>query len=158
MDYTNIPLGMRVQTQIPLDVKTYKASEADLKNLGTNNNLAFTYVKGMIIYCVLEGTRYEWKEMTSGETGLLDDNFIYPNNIVTFGINYSNKEYNFVKVDSSQTETNNIVHPLIINTTDLPENYTEQDISDYINTLPNEERTILETQSKWNILVVTMTS
>lgn len=96
MDYTNQPLGLRVQTQIPLNVKEYKESENALKNLGTNNNLAYTYEKGLIVYCILEGTRYEWKEMSIGETGLLPTNFVYPDNIITFGIDYSNKSYNFV--------------------------------------------------------------
>lgn len=100
MDYTNKSLGLRVQTQIPLDVKKYIASEAALKDLGIGNNLAFTYIKGLIIYCILEGTRYEWKKIEVGDVGLLDDNFIYPDNIITFGIDYSNKEYNFVKIES----------------------------------------------------------
>lgn len=96
MDYTNKALGLRVQTQIPLNVKAYKESENDLKNLGLNNNLAFTYEKGLIVYCIEEGTRYEWKEMEVGDVGLLPSNFTYPPNIITFGIDYSNKEYNFV--------------------------------------------------------------
>lgn len=99
MDYTNQPLGLRVQTQIPLNVKEYVASEQVLKDLGSGNNLAFTYQKGLIVYCVQEGTRYEWREMQDGDTGLLSTNFTYPNNVVTFGIDYSNKEYNFVRVD-----------------------------------------------------------
>lgn len=100
MDYTNKSLGLRVQTQIPLNVKEYKESEEALKDLGLNDNLAFTYEKGLIVYCVLEGTRYEWKEIEVGDIGLLDNNFIYPDNIITFGIDYSNKEYNFVKVEA----------------------------------------------------------
>jgi len=96
MDYTNKALGLRTQTQIPLNVKGYAKSEEDLKNLGIGNNLAFIYEKGLIIYCIEEGTRYEWKEMEVNDIGLLDDNFIYPDNIITFGIDYSNKEYNFV--------------------------------------------------------------
>ena len=151
MDYTNQPLGRRVQTQIPLDVKTYAQSEAALKNLGVNNNLAFTYIKGLIVYCVQEGTRYEWKEMTPDDIGLLDNNFIYPNNIVTFGIDYSNKEYNFVKAEQS-FDQNNFVRQLLINENDLPFNYNESDIADYILNLPESERTIAETDSKWNII------
>lgn len=105
MDYTNIPLGLRVQTQIPLDTKTYIESENTLKDLGLNNNLAFVYQKGLIVYCIQEGTRYEWKEIEIGEIGLLPNNFIYPSNIITFGIDYSNKIYNFVKI----SDTTNII-------------------------------------------------
>lgn len=98
MDYTNKSLGLRVQTQIPLNVKEYAISEEDLKDLGPGNNLAYIYEKGLIIYCILEGTRYEWKEYESEDITLLDTNFTYPDNIIAFGIDYSNKEYNFAKV------------------------------------------------------------
>lgn len=98
MDYTNKSLGLRVQTQIPLNVKEYKESEASLKDLGFENNLAFTYEKGLVVYCILEGTRYEWREVQDSDVGLLDTHFIYPNNIITFGIDYSNKKYNFIQV------------------------------------------------------------
>ena len=95
MDYTNKSLGLRVQTQIPLNVKEYKESEEALKDLGLNNNLAFTYEKGLIVYCVEEGTRWEWRENIDDEEGLLPIDFIYPDNTMTFGIDYSNKSFNF---------------------------------------------------------------
>lgn len=112
MDYNNLPLGLRVQTQIPLDVKEYVLNEATLKDLGTSNNLAYTYVKGLIIYCFAENTRYEWNEVPSGleNTGLLPTDFTYPNGVVAFGVTYSNKKYNFfkvnVKADGSETKVN----------------------------------------------------
>lgn len=154
MDYTNIPLGMRVQSQIPLDVKTYKQSENELKNLGPNNNLAFTYMKGLIVYCIQEETRYEWKEMTPDDIGLLDNNFIYPDNIVTFGIDYSNKEYNFVKVEKSiLIDQNNFVRLILLNVDTLPLDFTKTDIISAVLALPIEQRTITETDSLINIAV-----
>ena len=99
MDYTNKALGLRVQTQIPLNVKKYKESEESLKDLGINNNLAFIYEQGLIVYCIQEGTRWEWKENIASEEGLLDSDFIYPDNTITFGIDYSNKKYNFFKIE-----------------------------------------------------------
>ena len=95
MDYANLPLGLRVQSQIPLDVKEYSLSEADLANLGPNNNLAFTYVQGLVVYCIEENTRWEWRENTSAETGLLPQDFIYPSGVIAFGIDYSNRAFNF---------------------------------------------------------------
>ncbi len=96
MDYTNKALGLRVQTQIPLNVKEYTESEESLKNLGINNNLAFTYEKGLIIYCIEEGTRWEWREVQEMDPpGLIPTNFTYPDNIIVHGIDYSNKIYNF---------------------------------------------------------------
>lgn len=96
-DYNNIPAGLRLSTQIPLDVKSYIADEATLAYLGTANNLAYTYVDGMIIYCIAEKTKYVWREVEAGEenTGLVPLDFTYPANSITFGINYSSKKYNF---------------------------------------------------------------
>lgn len=48
---------------------------------------------------------------------------------------------------------NNFVRYLIIPPTALPLEYTEQDICDYILALPEDQRTILPTDSKWNILI-----
>lgn len=95
MDYANLPLGLRVQTQIPLDVKEYALSEDTLKDLGDNDNLAFTYIQGQVFYCVEEETRWEWRENTLNETGLMPEDFTYPDGIVTFGIDYSNRAFNF---------------------------------------------------------------
>jgi hypothetical protein len=96
-DSNNIPLGLKVLSQIPLDVKTYVDSEASLKNLGASDQLAFTYVQGAIFYCILEKTRYEWREVEAGkeDTGLLSVDYIYPEYPPVFGIDYSNKRYNF---------------------------------------------------------------
>jgi len=96
-DYNNIPAGLRLSTQIPLDVKSYIADEATLAYLGTANNLAYTYVDGMIIYCIAEKTKYVWREVEAGEenTGLVPLDFTYPTNSITFGIDYSSKKYNF---------------------------------------------------------------
>lgn len=97
MDYSNLTGGLRVQSQIPLDAKQYSPNETTLKNLGISNNLAFTYQQGLVVYCILEKTRWEWREVMQGEsnTGLLSNDFIYPDGIITFGINYSLKRFNF---------------------------------------------------------------
>jgi hypothetical protein len=99
-DFVNIPLGYNIPTQIPLDVKTYVSNEDELKNLGFANQKVFKYYKGLIIYCIEENTRYEWNEVTvdNDGSGLLDSNYTYPINHSAFGINYSNKTYNFFKV------------------------------------------------------------
>ena len=96
-DYKNIPLGLRTQTQIPLDVKEYIQNESLLSNLGVNGQLAYTYTKGLVVYCIKESTRWEWREVESGleDTGLINQDFIYSDNHITFGIDYSNKRYNF---------------------------------------------------------------
>ena len=108
-DYTNIPTGLKITTQIPLDVKEYIQNESLLSNLGVNGQLAYTYTKGLVVYCIKESTRWEWTEVKPGleDTGLINQDFIYPDNHVAFGIDYSNKRYNFVKVTSgSETKIN----------------------------------------------------
>ena len=97
-DYSNIPLGLKTTTQIPIDVKTYVQNESTLINLGVNNNLAYTYQKGALFYCINESTRYEWREVVGAEQGRMPVNFVYPNNIISFGIDYSNKAYNFFRI------------------------------------------------------------
>ena len=97
-DYSNIPLGLKTTTQIPIDVKTYVQNESTLINLGVNNNLAYTYQKGALFYCINESTRYEWREVVGAEQGRMPANFVYPNNITSFGIDYSNKAYNFFRI------------------------------------------------------------
>ena len=48
----------------------------------------------------------------------------------------------------------NFVRTITINEPDLPNAYTEQDICDYVLALPVGQRTILETDSKWNIVII----
>jgi hypothetical protein len=93
MNVNDIQTGLRVVSQIPLDQKTHFANETILQDLGPNDNLAFTYYEGMQVYCVLEKSRYEWVE---SPIGLLPVSFTYPNNLIINGVDYSNKEYNFV--------------------------------------------------------------
>lgn len=100
----DIPVGLRTVTQVPLDAKGYFVSEAVAKNLGPSNNLAFTYEKGLQIYCALEKSRWEWREPNfPGEVGLRTSLFTYPSSFTVNGINYSNKNYNFYPVSPLST-------------------------------------------------------
>jgi len=101
-DSNNLPKGLNITTQIPLDVKTYIDSEDTLSHLGDSNQLAFTYPDGIKIYSVLEKTVWQWRQVPNGleDTGLLfNGDFTYPSGVNTFGIDYSNKKYNFFKVE-----------------------------------------------------------
>jgi len=156
-DINDITNGLRIPGQIPLDSKLYCASEAVLANLGTSNNLAYTYYKGMVIYCVAEQTRYEWREVVGIESGLLPSHFTYPSGLVVFGIDYSNKVYNFFEVSvGGALDQNNFVRTLPIEFEDLgifdAEDATPAMICNYVNTfLP--VYVIDDTDSKWNILI-----
>jgi hypothetical protein len=100
-DYSNILGGLNILSQIPLDIKTYSKDENTLSNLGTGSNLAYSYYKGLVVYCAEEKTSWKWEEVLVGQenTGLLTTDFQYPNGIETFEIDYSNKKYNFFQVE-----------------------------------------------------------
>lgn len=96
-DFNNINGGLKIASQIPLDVKRFSLNESVLSDLGTNDNLAFTYYEGLKVYCFQEKTTYVWREVESGEenTGLVTTDFTYPLNTITFGIDYSGRVFNF---------------------------------------------------------------
>jgi hypothetical protein len=93
----DIPTKLRVPAQLPLDAKTTVATLSQLQSLGASNNLAFTYVKGMLVYCIENNKFYQWRPVEEGDTGgTLASNFTYPNGIVSEdGVDYSNITYNF---------------------------------------------------------------
>ncbi len=101
MNYSNIPSGLRVQTQIPLDAKINVLNESTLSNLGESNNLAYTYHDKIVVTCLQEGTTWIWKQVEAGKenTGLIPIDFVYPFGITAYGIDYSNKKYNFFRVN-----------------------------------------------------------
>ena len=100
-DVTNISTGLGVPTQIPLDTVAFNQSESLLSNLGTDNYLAFKYYEGLKVHCINDKTTYIWREVEVGEenTGLLSVDFTYPYNHSAFGINYSNKSFNFFQIE-----------------------------------------------------------
>ena len=98
MDYSNIPTGLKITTQIPLNVKEFCKDEDTLAYLGVDDNLAFTYHDQLEVLCLAEKSIYIWREVQVGEenTGLVPLDFTYPLNLPeTYGINYSGKKYNF---------------------------------------------------------------
>ena len=101
MSLTNdIPTKLRVPAQLALDAKTVVTTLSQLETLGTNNNLAYTYYKGMKVLCSENLKVYMWRPVEEEETGgTLASNFTYPNNIVSEdGVDYSNTAYNFFEI------------------------------------------------------------
>ncbi len=98
MDYSNIPTGLKINSQIPLNSKEWVKDEATLAYLGVDDNLAFTYHDQLEVLCLAEKSTYVWREVQVGEenTGLVPLDFTYPLDLPeTYGINYSGKKYNF---------------------------------------------------------------
>jgi len=77
MDFTNITGGLKIPSQIPLNVKEYCENETTLSYLGVNDNLAFTYHDQLIVTCLDEKTKWIWREVKPGEenTGLIPLDF-----------------------------------------------------------------------------------
>ena len=95
----DIPTKLRVPAQLALDAKTIVTSLSQLQTLGTNNNLAYTYYKGMPVICSEDLGIYRWRPVKEGETGgTLASNFTYPVGIISEdGVDYSGITYNFFK-------------------------------------------------------------
>ena len=98
----DIPVSLRVPSQVPLDTKLYRKQSSELLDLGLNDNRAFTYYRGMRVYCSLERKTFEWRENLLNEIGILPTDFIYPIGTNVMGIDYSNKAYNFIEVPNIQ--------------------------------------------------------
>ena len=113
-NYNNIISGLNIPSQIPLDVKKYIKDEATLSSLGINNNLAYTYHDQLTVTCLQEKTTWIWREVEPGEenTGLLSTDFTYPTLPVIFDVNYSNKTFNFFKIEYAlATDIKEILSP-----------------------------------------------
>jgi hypothetical protein len=109
MNSNDILTGLRVPSQVPLDSKAYSALLSSISTLGTNNQLAYSYFDGLIIFCNENKKKYIWEPVTLhiGETGLLASNFTYPTNYIVEGVTYSNKVFNLFEIkgpDGSETK------------------------------------------------------
>jgi hypothetical protein len=102
-NFNNIPTGLLVPAQVPLDAKRVVLNNAILQNLGPGNNLAFTYEDGLVVFSVATRESWEWRPVRPVEPGfaLLPTAFVYPNNYSVAGINYSLKAYNFFRKTES---------------------------------------------------------
>ena len=99
-NFSDIATSLRVTTQLPWDHKRFSVSELELSNLGTSNNLAFTYYDGLKVFCWQQKTEWIWREVKPGEenTGLIASDFTYPNGVVYPNPGYQDKKYNFFKI------------------------------------------------------------
>jgi hypothetical protein len=103
----NIATGILPNTQIPLDSKVYAITLAELTTLGLNDNLAYAYQEGLIVYCIENEIHYQWREIRGpGELlGLVPADFTYPAGIIANGISYGNRTFNFFIKKYSYLET-----------------------------------------------------
>ena len=88
---TKILGPLKTGSQSPLDGKNYFKNLDDSKNV--LNNRPLEWYKYMTAIDLSTGTEYLWVESVQG---IIQGGYTYPNNISSFGINYSNKTFNFI--------------------------------------------------------------
>tara|TARA_A100000172_G_C3044260_1_gene111873 strand:- start:58913 stop:59428 length:516 start_codon:yes stop_codon:yes gene_type:complete len=104
--YESLAKGFYLQGMLPLDAKGVFSNLTFLKDLGTDNSKAFTYYEYMKVLCQEDGNYYIWKEVSeNSDIGVLDENFQYPENVISDYIDYSNRYFNFVLEEKSQSSS-----------------------------------------------------
>jgi hypothetical protein len=86
-----IPSSYRTGSQSPLDNKGFFENKNDMIDVA--NYRPLSWYKNMKAIDMDSGIYYTWKESVSG---VIDGGYTYPNNVISFGIVYSLKTYNFV--------------------------------------------------------------
>ena len=97
-NFSNTAQSYKMAGQAPLDAKMMVNKLSDLLDLGEDNNKAFTYHRGMIVFCHEAKNFFIWiDEFPENIYKLLPTDFQYPNGAVYDGEDYSYKKFNFVK-------------------------------------------------------------
>lgn len=134
----DIPGKLRVPAQVVLDAKLKVASKEVLMDLGPQDNLAYTYYRGLVVKADADLTYWEWREKNFiDEVGLRPTGFVYPEGLIVDGIDYSNKSYNFFPFGlNSNTIQDNISKVIYVAKSQLSGIGTiEEQIVEYINSL-----------------------
>lgn len=101
-NYGDVQQSFKMSSQAPLDSKSMVNRITDLTD--NVNEKAFTYYRGMKVFCHQDKKTYEWTDnLVSEQTKLLPENFVYPTGSEYDGINYSGLEFNFVEIISVYT-------------------------------------------------------
>lgn len=114
MPFESIAKSLFVRGQLPLDEKTYFPTIEQMKDLGLSNTKAFDYYEFMGCICAENGIKYFWQEVSENfNGGVLDENFLYPEDTISNNIDYSLRYFNFVPQDTSPF-AENIAKPYVI--------------------------------------------
>jgi len=112
---SDIAKSLSIPGQFILDKKLYFSTLNDMKNLGINDNFVYTYYEGMKVFCLETFKEYYWKKRASYEIGVLEEDFIYPINTLSNGIDYSNRNFNFIEYGSDNQQHLISTIPVILN-------------------------------------------
>lgn len=103
---TTLSTGLETAGQYPLNGKRVFLTLASMIDLGANNLLAFKYMELMEVVCMENKKTYVWREAESNEQGEIAQNFTYPNGAIAYGIDYSNREFNFFEIEQGGSSVN----------------------------------------------------
>ncbi|WP_440880626.1 hypothetical protein [Tenacibaculum sp. C7A-26P2] len=98
MKNSKVQIGssIEVATQSPLDGKTMFLTLDEMRlNIEIN---AFKYYEDMVVRCIKTHKEYIWRETKQSDKisdKVLRNDFTYPDGAIAFGINYSNRKFNF---------------------------------------------------------------
>lgn len=110
---TTLSTGLQTAGQYPLNGKRLFLTIASMIDLGAGNLSAFKYHEAMTVRNVETLKEYMWREVVGSEQGEMPQNFTYPNGAIAYGIDYSNRSFNFfetsVKVDLTELPIYNSV-------------------------------------------------
>ena len=114
--YTNqstVQEGFNLGTQAPIDDRLHFSSIVDMQLTSYGNTSeAYEYYDGMVVYVIDSSEQYMWKESSVGG---LTTSFTYPSNIISHGVDYSNKTYNFVSMSVVSPGSNSNDHEATVN-------------------------------------------
>jgi len=129
MGNITLTTGITNNGQYPVDGKVYFLTQDDVKNRDINT-YAFSYYERMIILFSDSTFQWQWREVLTGDIGgLLDSDYTYPSNINSNGIDYSNRTFNFFKIDYLKG-IENISYTDVVNTFSVDQTFIGNVISD----------------------------
>ena len=100
-NYTDFPQSLRVPNMAPLDAKLQVNTLAELQDLGLGSQKAYSYYRGLMVYCLETKTRYEWTDvLEKAKDKVLEEDFTYPEGCVFDEVDYSNLSFNFIEFKS----------------------------------------------------------
>jgi len=87
--------GWHITSQTPSDDRLVFSDVSDLTSLGAGDQNAYRYYEGMRVWVIDVRKEYEWRESATGAMGT---SFTYPSGVISNGINYGGRSFNFVEV------------------------------------------------------------
>jgi hypothetical protein len=115
--------GVLINKQKPLDAKSTVPNMTDITSLGANDYKAFIWYKGLEIKVQETLDTYIWRPVEDSEpiSGILTEDFLYPDNLIVRGVDYSNQYYNlFLKPTSGGEGGDQGLQDVITNDNVLP--------------------------------------